>query len=119
MTWNKHLAEAERKMINAKIDREVNAMKGTYEQKAARRKFMQSIVDGTSVYALYQMGWLNKDEESDFDYDIEINIPVTLRIGDEPEKKLVIKSDAITDSTLSMIFKDIDNYIINTVMRNR
>jgi len=119
MTWNKHLAEAERKMINAKIDKEVNAMEGTYEQKAARRKFMQNIVDGTSVYALYQMGWLNKDKEPDFDYDIEINIPVTLRIGDEPEKKLVIKSDAITDSTLSMLFKDIDNYIINTVMRNR
>ena len=119
MTWNKHLAEAERKMINAKIDKEVNAMEGTYEQKAAHRKFMQNIVDGTSVYALYQMGWLNKDEESDFDYDIEINIPVTLRIGDKPEKKIVIESGAITDSTLSMIFKDIDNYISKTVMRNR
>ena len=119
MTWNKHLAEAERKMINAKIDKEVNAMEGTYEQKAAHRKFMQNIVDGTSVYALYQMGWLNKDEESDFDYDIEINIPVTLRIGDEAEKKIVIKSDAIADDTLQKIFGDIDNYIINTVMRNR
>ena len=60
-----------------------------------------------------------------FDYDIKIKIPVELRIWDKESKQivnkmdLVLDSEVIEDSTLQMIFKDIDNYINTNIMRNR
>lgn len=60
-----------------------------------------------------------------FDYDIKIKIPVELRIWDKESKQivnkmdLVLDSEVIEDSTLQMIFRDIDNYINTNIMRNR
>ena len=64
-----------------------------------------------------------------FDYDIDIKIPVQLRIWNEEaddvesriENKmdLILGSEVIEDDTLQMIFRDIDNYINNNIMRNR
>ncbi len=60
-----------------------------------------------------------------FDYDIKIKIPVELRIWDKESKEiinkmdLVLDSEVIEDSTLQMIFRDIDNYINANIMRNR
>lgn len=60
-----------------------------------------------------------------FDYDIDIKIPVALRIWDEDGEKveqtmdLLLDSGVIQDDTLQMIFRDIDNYISTNVMRNR
>ena len=117
--WNKHLTDAEREIIYKKIEKEVNDMDGTFAQKETKRKFMQSIVDGTSVHALYKMGWFDEGEDTDFDYDIDLNIPVTLRIKNEPEKKITVGSLAIADDTLQKIFRDIDEYILTNIMRNR
>ena len=64
-----------------------------------------------------------------FDYDIDIKIPVQLRIWNEKaddvesriENKmdLILGSEVIKDDTLQMIFRDIDNYINANIMRNR
>jgi uncharacterized protein (DUF302 family) len=64
-----------------------------------------------------------------FDYDIDIKIPVQLRIWNEEaddvesriENKmdLILGSEVIKDDTLQMIFRDIDSYINNNIMRNR
>ena len=60
-----------------------------------------------------------------FDYDIDIKIPVALRLwnkdGTDVEQKmdLMLDSAVIQDDTLQMIFRDIDEYINNNVMRNR
>lgn len=64
-----------------------------------------------------------------FDYDIDIKIPVQLRIWNEEEDDvesrienkmdLILGSEVIKDDTLQMIFRDIDNYINNNIMRNR
>jgi len=64
-----------------------------------------------------------------FDYDIDIKIPVQLRIWNEEaddvesriENKmdLILGSEVIKDDTLQMIFRDIDNYINANIMRNR
>ena len=64
-----------------------------------------------------------------FDYDIDIKIPVQLRIWNEKaddvesriENKmdLILGSEVIKDDTLQMIFRDIDNYINTNIMRNR
>ena len=64
-----------------------------------------------------------------FDYDIDIKIPVQLRIWskgvDNVESKiennmdLILGSEVIKDDTLQMIFRDIDNYINTNIMRNR
>lgn len=60
-----------------------------------------------------------------FDYDIKIKIPVELRIWDKESKQivnkmdLVLDSEVIEDSTLQMIFRDIDTYINTNIMRNR
>lgn len=64
-----------------------------------------------------------------FDYDIDIKIPVQLRIWNEEaddfesriENKmdLILGSEVIKDDTLQMIFRDIDNYINTNIMRNR
>ena len=60
-----------------------------------------------------------------FDYDIDIKIPVALRLwnkdGADVEQKmdLMLDSAVIKDDTLQMIFRDIDEYVNNNVMRNR
>ena len=60
-----------------------------------------------------------------FDYDIDIKIPVDLRLWDKDGKEveqtmdLMLDSAVIKDDTLQMIFRDIDEYINNNVMRNR
>lgn len=60
-----------------------------------------------------------------FDYDIDIKIPVALRLwnkdGTDVEQKmdLMLDSAVIKDDTLQMIFRDIDEYVNINVMRNR
>lgn len=60
-----------------------------------------------------------------FDYDIDIKIPVALRLwnkdGTDVEQKmdLMLDSAVIKDDTLQMIFRDIDEYVNDNVMRNR
>ena len=60
-----------------------------------------------------------------FDYDIDIKIPVALRLWDKDGEKveqtmdLLLDSAVIQDDTLQMIFRDIDEYINTNVMRNR
>ena len=60
-----------------------------------------------------------------FDYDIDIKIPVALRLWDkdganvEQTMDLMLDSAVIQDDTLQMIFRDIDEYVNNNVMRNR
>jgi len=64
-----------------------------------------------------------------FDYDIDIKIPVQLRIwneeADDVESRiesnmdLILGSEVIKDDTLQMIFRDIDDYINANIMRNR
>ena len=64
-----------------------------------------------------------------FDYDIDIKIPVQLRLwheeADDVESKienkmdLMLGSEVIKDDTLQMIFRDIDEYINTNIMRNR
>lgn len=60
-----------------------------------------------------------------FDYDIDIKIPVDLRLWNkegtdvENTMDLMLDSAVIKDDTLQMIFRDIDEYINTNVMRNR
>lgn len=60
-----------------------------------------------------------------FDYDIDIKIPVALRLwkedGTDVEQNmdLMLGSEVIKDDTLQMIFRDIDEYINTNIMRNR
>jgi len=60
-----------------------------------------------------------------FDYDIDIKIPVDLRIWNkegtdvENNMDLILDSAVIKDDTLQMIFRDIDEYINTNIMRNR
>jgi len=60
-----------------------------------------------------------------FDYDIDIKIPVALRLwkedGTDVEQNmdLMLDSAVIQDDTLQMIFRDIDEYINTNVLRNR
>jgi len=60
-----------------------------------------------------------------FDYDIDIKIPVALRLwkedGTDVENNmdLMLDSAVIQDDTLQMIFRDIDEYINTNVLRNR
>ena len=60
-----------------------------------------------------------------FDYDIDIKIPVDLRLWDKDCKEveqtmdLMLDSAVIKDDTLEKIFRDIDEYINTNVMRNR
>lgn len=62
---------------------------------------------------------------SKIDYDIEIKIPVQLRIWNKEETDienkmdLMLDSAVIKDDTLEKIYRDIDDYINNNVMRNR
>lgn len=62
---------------------------------------------------------------TEFDYDIDIKIPVALRLwnkdGTDVEQKmdLMLDSAVIKDDTLQMIFRDIDEYVNTNVMRNR
>ena len=64
-------------------------------------------------------------DKKEFDYDIEIKIPITLRLwnkdGDEVTHNmdLMLGSEVIEDDTLNMIFRDIDKYINEHIMRNR
>jgi hypothetical protein len=61
----------------------------------------------------------------EFDYDIDIKIPVALRLwkedGTDVEQNmdLMLDSAVIQDDTLQMIFRDIDEYINTNVLRNR
>ena len=60
-----------------------------------------------------------------FDYDIDIKMPVALRLwkedGTDVEQNmdLMLDSAVIQDDTLQMIFRDIDEYINTNIMRNR
>ena len=62
---------------------------------------------------------------TEFDYDIDIKIPVQLRIwnkeGTDVEQTMDLMFDhaVIKDDTLQMIFRDIDEYINTNIMRNR
>ena len=62
---------------------------------------------------------------TEFDYDIDIKIHVDLRLWNkegtdvEQTMDLMLDSAVIKDDTLQMIFRDIDEYVNNNVMRNR
>lgn len=62
---------------------------------------------------------------TEFDYDIDIKIPMQLRIWNKEGTDVEINMDlmldhaVIKDDTLQMIFRDIDEYINTNVMRNR
>ena len=62
---------------------------------------------------------------TEFDYDIDIKIPMQLRLWNkegtdvEINMDLILGSEVIKDDTLQMIFREIDNYINTNIMRNR
>ena len=50
---------------------------------------------------------------SNYDYDIDVNIPTTVRLDNGNVLELKLNSDVISDSTLDKIFQDIDNFLEN------
>lgn len=50
---------------------------------------------------------------SNYDYDIDINIPTTVRLDNGNVLDLKLNSEVISDSTLDKIFQDIDNFLEN------
>lgn len=46
-----------------------------------------------------------------YDYDIDVNIPVTLRLDKGKTVELQLTSQVISDSTLDRIFQDIDKHL--------
>lgn len=52
---------------------------------------------------------------SNYDYDIDVNIPTTVRLDNGKVIELKLTSAVISDSTLDRIFQDIDNYLEESV----
>ncbi len=50
---------------------------------------------------------------SNYDYDIDINIPTTVRLDNGNVLDLKLDSRVISDSTLDKIFQDIDDFLQN------
>jgi len=52
-----------------------------------------------------------KPNEKAYDYDIEINLPVTVRFDNGNVINLKLDSEVVEDATLIAIFKDIDKFL--------
>jgi len=50
---------------------------------------------------------------SNYDYDIDVNIPTTLRLDNGNVLDLKLTSKILNDSTLDRIFQDIDDFLEN------
>jgi hypothetical protein len=50
---------------------------------------------------------------SNYDYDIDVNIPTTVRLDNGNVLELKLDSGVISDSTLDRIFQDIDDFLEN------
>jgi len=50
---------------------------------------------------------------SNYDYDIDINIPTTVRLDNGNVLDLKLNSGVISDSTLDRIFQDINDFLEN------
>jgi hypothetical protein len=50
---------------------------------------------------------------SNYDYDIDVNIPTTVRLDNGNVLELKLNSSVISDSTLDKIFQDIDDFLEN------
>ena len=50
---------------------------------------------------------------SNYDYDIDVNIPTTVRLDNGNVLDLKLDSRVISDSTLDKIFQDIDDFLEN------
>jgi hypothetical protein len=50
---------------------------------------------------------------SNYDYDIDVNIPTTVRLDNGNVLDLKLDSSVISDSTLDRIFQDIDDFLAN------
>jgi len=50
---------------------------------------------------------------SNYDYDIDINIPTTVRLDNGNVLDLKLTSKILNDSTLDRIFQDIDDFLEN------
>ena len=48
---------------------------------------------------------------SNYDYDIDVNIPTTVRLDNGNVLDLKLDSSVISDSTLDIIFQDIDDFL--------
>ena len=50
---------------------------------------------------------------SNYDYDIDVNIPTTVRLDNGNVLDLKLNSKILNDSTLDKIFQDIDDFLEN------
>ena len=50
---------------------------------------------------------------SNYDYDIDVNIPTTVRLDNGNVLDLKLHSSILNDSTLDRIFQDIDDFLEN------
>jgi hypothetical protein len=50
---------------------------------------------------------------SNYDYDIDVNIPTTVRLDNGNVLDLKLTSKILNDSTLDRIFQDIDDFLEN------
>ena len=50
---------------------------------------------------------------SNYDYDIDVNIPTTVRLDNGNVLDLKLDSKILNDSTLDRIFQDIDDFLEN------
>ena len=50
---------------------------------------------------------------SNYDYDIDVNIPKTVRLDNGNVLDLKLTSKILNDSTLDRIFQDIDDFLEN------
>ena len=49
----------------------------------------------------------------EYDYDIDVNIPTTVRLDNGAVLDLKLNSKILNDSTLDRIFQDIDDFLEN------
>ena len=52
-----------------------------------------------------------------YDYDIDVNIPTTVRLDNGNVLDLKLTSKILNDSTLDRIFQDIDDFLENEFQR--
>ena len=50
---------------------------------------------------------------SNYDYDIDVNIPTTVRLDNGNVLDLKLNSSILSDSTLDKVFQDIDYFLEN------
>ena len=48
---------------------------------------------------------------SNYDYDIDVNIPTTVRLDNGNVLDLKLNSSILSDSTLDKVFQDIDDFL--------